>query len=289
MERRVMIHTPLVVRKPLKFWGFSTLHTSTMGVILTTQDWWCSMAEVGFERLPRHLAIIMDGNGRWAKIRSLPRIEGHRKGAESVRNVVRACRRFGIEVLTLYAFSLENWKRPPNEVAALMDLLKGYLVSERQEMVENGIRLHVIGRRSDLTRDIQNILQETIDATAHNGDMHLNLALSYSGRSEILEAFKRFMADVQQGSADPPNLTEETFSEYLDTRGLPEPDLLIRTSGEKRISNFLLWQLAYTEIHFTETLWPDFSEAQLIEALRDYERRERRFGRISEQVRSLLP
>lgn len=247
------------------------------------------MSEIRFERLPRHLAIIMDGNGRWAQVRSLPRIEGHRKGAESVRCVVRACRRYGIEVLTLYAFSIENWNRPSSEVGALMELLRHYLISERHEMMENGIRLQVIGRIEDLRPDIQMILQESMNATENNKDMILNLALSYSGRSEILGAMKRMLSDYQRGTVDPSSFSEKDFSDYLDTRGLPEPDLLIRTSGEKRISNFLLWQMAYTEIFFTDTLWPDFSEDQLIEALRDYESRERRFGRISEQVRESVP
>jgi undecaprenyl diphosphate synthase len=247
------------------------------------------MQDMLFERLPRHVAIIMDGNGRWAQIRSLPRIEGHRKGADAVRSVVRACRRHGIEVLTLYAFSLENWNRPSDEVEALMDLLKDYLVSERQEMLDNGISLRIIGRTQDLRPDIQMILQETVEATAHNTEMTLNLALSYSGRNEILGAFKRLIADAQMGIVEPSSLSEQDISGYLDTKGLPEPDLLIRTSGEKRISNFLLWQVAYTEIYFTETLWPDFSEDQLIEALRDFERRERRFGRISEQIREMVP
>lgn len=242
--------------------------------------------EVSFRKLPRHLAIIMDGNGRWAQRRSLPRVEGHRKGAEAVRAVVRACRRWGIEVLTLYAFSQENWQRPAEEVDALMDLLVQFLRSEQEEMLINGIRLQVIGRPEDLAPEIQQVLRETMEATAANHDMILNLALSYSGRSEILRAFQRFLRDTRQCGGEARELTEESFAAYLDTRGLPEPDLLIRTSGERRISNFLLWQLAYTEIFFTETLWPDFSEEQLAEALRDYERRERRFGRIGEQVRS---
>lgn len=244
-----------------------------------------SVSEISFNKLPRHLAIIMDGNGRWAQRRSLPRIEGHRKGAEAVRAIVRACRRWGIEVLTLYAFSQENWQRPAEEIEALMDLLVQFLRSERQEMLDNGIRLQVIGRPQDFGHEIQRLLQETIEVTAANRDMVLNLALSYSGRSEILRAIERYLKDdrgLGKGSA---KLTAEKFSTYLDTSGLPEPDLLIRTSGERRISNFLLWQLAYTEIFFTETLWPDFTEEELLEALRDYERRERRFGRIGEQVR----
>jgi undecaprenyl diphosphate synthase len=246
------------------------------------------MEEHEFQKLPRHVAIIMDGNGRWAQRRSLPRIEGHRKGAESVRSVVRASRRLGIRVLTLYAFSMENWQRPADEVQALMELLIEFLASERQEMLDNGIRLQIIGRTQDLDPHIQMVLRDTIVATSHNDKMVLNLALSYSGRSEIVRAVERLLVDVSQGSLNPNHLSEELFSTYLDTQGLPEPDLLIRTSGEQRISNFLLWQVAYTEIYFTETLWPDFSECELLEALRDYERRERRFGRISEQVRDHL-
>jgi undecaprenyl diphosphate synthase len=228
------------------------------------------METVHLQKIPRHLAIIMDGNGRWAQLRSLPRIEGHRKGAESVRSVVRSCRRIGVKVLTLYAFSLENWRRPAHEVKALMALLKHYLRSELKEMLDNGIRLRTVGRIEDLNEGTRKVLLETVAATAHNRDMILNLALSY--------------VEVENGSADPDQLTEERFADYLDTGGLPEPDLLIRTSGERRVSNFLLWQIAYTEIYFTETLWPDFSDAHLLEALRDYERRERRFGRISEQL-----
>lgn len=247
------------------------------------------MEDLPFQKLPRHVAIIMDGNGRWARRRGLPRIEGHRKGADTVRAVVRSCRRWGISVLTLYAFSLENWHRPPDEVQALMELLKDYLRSEREEMIRNGIRLRVIGRMEDLDSEVQRVLQETMEATATGKDMILNLALSYSGRSEILGASKRLAADLLKGRLRPESLDEEIFERYLDTAGLPDPDLLIRTSGEQRISNFLLWQMAYTEIYFTETLWPDFSEEDLREALRDYQRRERRFGRTSEQLREFLP
>jgi undecaprenyl diphosphate synthase len=239
------------------------------------------MEEVRFQKLPRHLAIIMDGNGRWALRRSLPRIEGHRKGADAVRTVVRACRRWGIQVLTLYAFSMENWQRPPDEIKALMDLLVEYIQSEREEMLDNGIRLRMIGRLDDLRREIQGLLRETMEITARNTGMILNLGISYSGRSEIMRAIAGILADAKAGRVSPEDLSEERFSSYLDTRGLPEPDLLIRTSGEQRISNFLLWQMAYTEIYFTDTLWPDFSEEELLKALRDYEGRERRFGRIS--------
>jgi undecaprenyl diphosphate synthase len=243
------------------------------------------MEKLQIQNLPRHVAIIMDGNGRWAQRRSLPRVEGHRKGVDAVRSVVRACRRWGIRVLTLYAFSMENWQRPTDEVRALMELLVQYLRSERQEMLDNGIRLQVIGRPQDLEPEIQEVLRETIEATTHNDQMVLNLALSYSGRSEILRAFARFQKEARRTDSGAEELTEEMLAGHLDTRGLPDPDLLIRTSGEQRISNFLLWQLAYTEIYFTETLWPDFSDDELLEALRDYERRERRFGRIAEQIR----
>jgi undecaprenyl diphosphate synthase len=243
------------------------------------------MGEIRFDNLPRHLAIIMDGNGRWAQRRSLPRVEGHKKGADAVRTVVRACRRWGIPVLTLFAFSKENWNRPVDEIEALMDLLMEYLVTERQEMMDRGIRLQVIGRPEDFRRDIQMALRESVEATGGNRDMILNLALSYSGRSEILRGVSRVLEGVRLGEVDPREISEELFSDCLDTKGLPDPDLLIRTSGERRISNFFLWQMAYTEIYFTETLWPDFSEEELLEALRDYERRERRFGRISEQLR----
>lgn len=245
------------------------------------------MTERIFQKLPRHLAIIMDGNGRWAQRRSLPRIEGHKKGAENVRRIVEACRRWGIEVLTLYAFSQENWQRPKEEVEALMDLLVEFLQKERDEMAKNGISLRVIGCLDELPLHIQDILLQTIEATSAGRDMILNLALSYSGRSEILRAFERYLKEAKEKGIEPTSLTEESFSQYLDTKGLPEPDLLIRTSGEQRISNFLLWQLAYTEIFFTDTLWPDFSEEELAQALLDYQRRERRFGRVTGQARTV--
>ena len=242
------------------------------------------MEELRVRKLPNHLAVIMDGNGRWAERRSLPRIEGHRQGSAAVRRTVRACRRWGIPILTLYAFSLENWQRPVTEVNALMTLLKEYLVSERQEMLDTKIRLRVIGRVEDLDADIRDLLRDTIDATSHCNGMVLNLAISYSGRSEIMRATRQIADDVVSGRLDPRNLTEQLFASYLDTGGLADPDLLIRTSGEQRISNFLLWQMAYTEIYFTDTFWPDFSEAELMKALSVYETRERRFGRLSEQL-----
>ncbi len=184
-------------------------------------------------------------------------------------------------MLTLYAFSMENWQRPPDEIQSLMALLVDYLRSERQEMLDNGIRLRVIGKPEDLRHQIQALLRETMEMTACNTDMILNLGISYSGRSEIVRAVGRLLADADAGRVNPKDLSEEMFSSYLDTQGLPDPDLLIRTSGEQRISNFLLWQMAYTEIYFTDTLWPDFSEDELLKALRDFEGRDRRFGRIA--------
>lgn len=237
-------------------------------------------------RLPVHIAIIMDGNGRWAKQRSKERIEGHKAGAESVRAVVRACRKLGIKVLTLYAFSSENWRRPKKEVQALMRLLVQYLRSEYKELKEKGIKLRVIGRITDLPKYVQKSLDMAIKSTENNSDMILNIALSYGGRDEIVRAARKLMQQAAEGKVTPQQLTEENFPDFLDSHGLPDPDLLIRTGGENRISNFLLWQMAYTEFYFTETLWPDFREDQLIEAIKEYQRRERRFGMISEQIYS---
>jgi len=242
------------------------------------------MEEIDKEKLPRHIAIIMDGNGRWAKKKLLNRISGHMKGVDAVREVVTACRELGIKVLTLYAFSVENWRRPKEEVAALMRLLKEYLVKEAEEMVQNNIRLRAIGRVEDLPLDVQSILQETIKKTGQSDGMILNLALSYGGRSEILHAVQGILSDFQKGRIKPEEITLQRFSQYLWTWGLPDPDLLIRTSGEFRISNFLLWQIAYTELYVTETLWPDFDRQELFKAIADYQSRERRFGLTSEQL-----
>ena len=239
------------------------------------------------ERIPHHIAIIMDGNGRWAKKKSLNRIKGHTKGADAVREVTRACRELGIKILTLYAFSVENWKRPKEEVAALMELLKKYLLKERDEMINNNIRLRTIGRIRDLPPDVQTTLQETIRKTAHCDGMVLNLALSYGGRSEILHAVQEMIRKVQTGTIRPEEINFQRFSQCLWTQGIPDPDLLIRTSGEFRISNFLLWQIAYTELYVTDTLWPDFDRNELIKAIVDYQSRERRFGMTSEQLNGL--
>jgi len=245
------------------------------------------MEEIDKEKLPRHVAIIMDGNGRWAKKQSLSRISGHIKGVKAVREVVTACRELGIKVLTLYAFSIENWRRPKDEVAALMELLKDYLLKEREEMIENNIRLCAIGRVEDLPSDVQDILRETIQKTQPCDGMILNLALSYGGRSEILHAVHGIISDLQKGKIRPEEINVQRFPQYLWTRGIPDPDLLIRTSGEFRISNFLLWQIAYTELYITETLWPDFDRQELVKAIADYQSRERRFGLTSEQLNGM--
>jgi undecaprenyl diphosphate synthase len=242
------------------------------------------MEELDKEKLPHHIAIIMDGNGRWAKKKNLNRISGHIKGVDAAREIVTACRELGIKVLTLYTFSIENWKRPKDEVEALMGLLKEYLLKEREEMLQNNIRLSAIGRLEDLPLDVQNTLRATIKRTEKCDGMILNLALSYGGRSEILHALQGILSDFQKGKVKPEEINLQRFSQYLWTWGIPDPDLLIRTSGEFRISNFLLWQIAYTELYVTETLWPDFDRKELLKAIADYQSRERRFGLTSEQL-----
>lgn len=243
------------------------------------------MKEIDRNNLPRHIAIIMDGNGRWAKRNSLQRIAGHKKGADAVRSVVRSCRELGVEYLTLYAFSVENWLRPKEEVKALTRLLEDYLRSELEELKTNGIRLNAIGDIEALSEEVRRVLRNTMAQTAHNRQMTLSLALSYGSRDEILNAVRALLKDCAAGELDGREITKEVFSRYLYTAGLPDPDLLIRTSGEYRLSNFLMWQMAYTELYFTEVLWPDFSKEHLIEAIADYQRRERRFGLTSEQVK----
>jgi len=242
------------------------------------------MEEIDKENLPRHIAIIMDGNGRWAKKKLLNRISGHIKGVNAVREVVTACRELGIKVLTLYAFSIENWMRPVDEVNALMGLLKEYLSKEYEEMLRNNIRLNAIGRIEDLPPDVLTTLRETMKKTEHGDGMILNLALSYGGRSEILHAVQGILSDLRKGKIQSEEITLQRFSKYLWTHGIPDPDLLIRTSGEFRISNFLLWQIAYTELYVTETLWPDFNRKELLKAVAAYQSRERRFGLTSEQL-----
>jgi undecaprenyl diphosphate synthase len=230
--------------------------------------------------LPTHVAIIMDGNGRWAKQRGLPRIEGHRHGAESVRAVVRAAGELGIKYLTLYAFSAENWNRPKDEVDALMNYLARFLKSEINELIKNNVRLEVIGQIYRLPEFVQSQLKKTIATLSKNNGITLILALSYGGRQEIVEGVREIAAKVKQGVLDPAEINEQVVAQHLYTRNHPDPDLLIRTSGELRISNFLLWQISYAELVVTPTLWPDFRKTQFFEALEEYTRRHRRFGKV---------
>jgi len=234
--------------------------------------------------LPRHVAIIMDGNGRWANLRGLPRIEGHRMGVRSVRAIVECARELRIPCLTLYAFSLENWGRPEPEVMALMTLLKEFLVSELSLLLRHRIRLRVIGETSSLPFAVRQVLEHTVSSTAGNSEMTLTLGLSYAGRNEIVRASRRLAAEAADGRIAPEEITEEMFATRLDTAGIPDPDLVIRTSGELRISNFLLWQSAYAEFAFTDVLWPDFGKAEFLQALEEYSRRHRRFGLTADQT-----
>ena len=228
--------------------------------------------------LPRHIAIIMDGNGRWAKKRGLPRTLGHRAGIQSVRRIVEACVELKISVLTLYAFSVENWKRPKREINTLMRLLSEFLEKEIEEMNEHRIRFTAIGRTEELPDFVQERLARTIEATRQNRGLVLNLALNYGGRSEIVDAVRKIVVRAKEDHFDPNQIDEGFFSSYLYTHSLPDPDLLIRTSGEMRVSNFLLWQISYSEIYVTKKFWPDFSKKDLEEAILDFQRRERRFG-----------
>jgi undecaprenyl diphosphate synthase len=239
--------------------------------------------------LPRHVALIMDGNGRWAKARGWRRVRGHEEGAESVRVVVRSCRKLGIDALTLYAFSEENWARPKAEVEALMRLLGRFLKKERQEMLDQGIRLNAIGSIERLPKATRKLLAETMEATSGGREMVLTLALSYGGRQELTQAARRLAAEAASGELDPAAIDEAAFARKLYTEGLPEVDLLIRTSGELRVSNFLLWQIAYAEFYFTEVFFPDFREEELAKALASYAGRERRFGQTSEQMSGERP
>jgi len=230
--------------------------------------------------VPAHVAIIMDGNGRWAKARHLPRVEGHRQGVESVRAVVRAAGEVGIKYLTLYAFSIENWNRPKDEVDALMKYLARFLKSELGELHRNNVRLQAIGQIYRLPESVQHQLRKTQDALAKNNGLTLVLALSYGGRYEIVEACRSLAAKVKEGRLEPAEINEKVLAEHLDTRHMPDPDLLIRTSGELRVSNFLLWQISYAELVVTPTLWPDFRKPQLFAALEEYAQRHRRFGAL---------
>jgi undecaprenyl diphosphate synthase len=228
-------------------------------------------------RIPRHVGIIMDGNGRWAEVRGLPRIEGHRRGVERIKEVVEVSAELGLKALTLYAFSIENWRRPSSEVTTLMKLLELYLKKEFGNLIKNNIVFKTIGDIWRLPEDIQKVIRETEEKTSFNKGMILVAAWSYSGRNEILRAIKKML----YSGVRPEEISEEVFNSYLDTAGLPAPDLIIRTSGEMRISNFLLWQGAYSELYFTDTLWPDFTKDEFLLAIQDYQRRERRFGSIS--------
>ena len=235
------------------------------------------LQQLDLTRLPRHIAIIMDGNGRWASRRGLPRAAGHRAGVAAVRDTVEAAARLRVELLTLYAFSKENWKRPRGEVETLMGLLREYLAKELRTLVDNNVKLRVIGRDEELPEAVQRELRRALHATYRNTGLVLNVALSYGGRAELVDACRSL---IRQG-VEPGELDEQTFEKHLYTAGQPDPDLLIRTSGERRISNFLLWQVAYSEIWVTEVLWPDFRRRHLFEALVDYQRRERRYGGLA--------
>ncbi len=248
---------------------------------------WQLANQIDPKRLPSHIAVIMDGNGRWARQRSFPRIMGHRAGVNSVRSVAETSAQMGVEVLTLYAFSVENWKRPRHEVEALWVLLRHYLRRELPTLIKNDIQLSAIGRIESLPSAVQDDLQRVVDATARNRGMRLNLAINYGGRTEIVDAVNAMIENARlEGTLDSLEVTEDTLSSHLYTGGLCDPDLLIRTSGEMRVSNFLLWQIAYAELYVTETLWPDFSRTQLLEAVLEYQSRERRFGGV---LRSSAP
>lgn len=237
-------------------------------------------------KLPRHIAIIMDGNGRWAQKRKLIRTEGHKAGIESVRDIVKASSQLNIQYLTLYAFSIENWKRPHTEVNILMKLLESYLKQEIDELHNNNVRLKSIGKLNSLPKSVQSILFSSIEKTKDNTGLTLTLALSYGGRWDIVRAVQMIALDVRRGKVSPEDISEDLFSDYLTTKDFPDPDFLIRTSGEMRLSNFLLWEMAYGEFFITEKFWPEFKREDLYEALRSYQSRERRFGKTSSQLHS---
>jgi undecaprenyl diphosphate synthase len=238
------------------------------------------MMKTDAARIPQHVAIIMDGNGRWAQRRGLPRIRGHQVGTESVRTIVRACKKAGVKYLTLYAFSVENWVRPKNEIRGLMRILKHFLTKEEKELHDNQVRLRVIGRLHDLPADVQTELKRVMKTTGHYTGGQLILALSYGGRAEIVDAVRSIAIKVKKGDLSPDSIDETTIAENLYAPDIPDPDLMIRTSGELRISNFLLWQLSYAEFYITDVLWPDFREEEFARALDAYSRRRRRFGDI---------
>ncbi len=243
---------------------------------------WRIAAQLDPKRLPAHIAIIMDGNGRWARQRNFPRIMGHKAGVDPVRTVVETCAQLGIEALTLYAFSVENWKRPRHEIEGLWRLLRFYLRRELPNLARNDIQLMAIGRLESLPAPVQAELQAVMEETSRNRGMRLNLAINYGGRTELVDAVNSMLENARlEGNLDALEITEEGIAEHLYTAGLKDPDLLIRTSGEMRISNFLLWQIAYAELYVTETLWPDFTRTELLEAISDFQNRERRFGGLT--------
>jgi len=237
-------------------------------------------SQIKLDQLPTHIAIIMDGNGRWAAKKGLPRIAGHREGLAAIREVLDLCRELGIRIVTIYAFSHENWKRPESEVKLLMNLLTNYLKQERRNFLENDVRLFPIGRLHMLPESVQSLVREVAEETRNCTRQVLIVALSYGGRAEIIDAVQHLIRDVQLGLITDQHINEDLFEGYLSTSGFPDPDLLIRTSGENRLSNFLPWQTAYTELYFTKTFWPDFRRKEILLALLDYQRRERRFGRV---------
>ncbi len=241
-------------------------------------------SQIDMERLPRHIAVIMDGNGRWAKKRGAVRLMGHRGGAKAVREVTETCARLGVEYLTVFAFSSENWNRPKDEVSGLMNLLVDSLEKEYQTLKKNGIRLNAIGDLNQLPEKVKTKLLDTIEKTKDGERMCLSLALSYSGKWDIVEAAKAFAKEVASGNKQVDDLDDALFASYLSTNTMPDPDLIIRTSGEYRLSNYLLYQMAYSELYFTKTLWPDFREKEVYKAIIDYQSRERRFGKTSEQL-----
>jgi undecaprenyl diphosphate synthase len=256
------------------------MHDNFAGIIKPGSDEGRLLSSIDSERMPQHVAVIMDGNGRWAKQRGKPRIFGHRAGAESVRAIIDTCARLEIKAVTLYAFSTENWKRPPAEVTGLMQMLKRYIRSDLREVHANNIRFQAIGNISGLSNDVQNEIAGAMEMTADNNGMVMSVALNYGGRAEIVEACKKAIRSRVESGGSIDDLTENDIENNLYTFGLPEVDLLVRTSGEFRISNFLLWQLAYSEIYVTPTLFPDFRRPQVFEAILDYQKRDRRFGGV---------
>lgn len=247
------------------------------------------LPQIDHANIPRHIAIIMDGNGRWAQRHKLLRTMGHKVGVDSVLNITKACRQLGVQVLTLYAFSSENWQRPAQEVTTLMGLLKTFLARELTNLTQNNISLRAIGQTEKLPADVQEVLNNAIAQSANNSGMILNLALSYGSRDEIARAVRRIASLCLRGELTPEAIDNQVINDHLYTSGLPDPDLIIRTGGESRLSNFLLWQASYSEIYITDTHWPDFREQHLMQAIADYQKRQRRFGKTGEQVINQAP